>query len=576
MYFISFFFLFFFSMISFFFLLYFIMGNIVFFFEWEIISFNSMNLVMSILFDWMSLLFLMFVLLISSSVIYYSKSYMSSELNFNRFIMLVLLFVFSMILLIISPNMISIFLGWDGLGLVSYCLVIYYQNIKSYNAGMLTALSNRIGDVMILMVISWMMNYGSWNYIFYLNFMNNDLSMKFISFLLIIAAMTKSAQIPFSSWLPAAMAAPTPVSSLVHSSTLVTAGVYLLIRFNFMLIDMFFMKILLLLSGLTMMMAGVSANYEFDLKKIIALSTLSQLGLMMSILSMGLFDLAFFHLLTHAMFKALLFMCSGVIIHMMNDIQDIRFMGGINLYIPLTSLCMNISNLALCGIPYLAGFYSKDLILEMVSMSNLNMMIFFLYYFSTGLTMFYTIRLLMYLMINDYNLLTIYNLYDEDYIMLKSMFMLLLMSLITGSFLMWLIFSYPYMIYLPFNLKMLVIYVSMMGLFMGYLVSNMKIYSLNKFLMTYNLSNFLSLMWFLPNLSTYGLNYNFLKYSQNLMKNVDMGWSEMYSGQGMFKIIKNYSIFYYFFQMNNFKIYLFSFILWMFIMLFMLMMMMMI
>nr|ANW48035.1 NADH dehydrogenase subunit 5 [Luehdorfia chinensis] len=576
MYFISFFFFFFFSMISFFFLLYFIMGNIVFFFEWEIISFNSMNLVMSILFDWMSLLFLMFVLLISSSVIYYSKSYMSSELNFNRFIMLVLLFVFSMILLIISPNMISIFLGWDGLGLVSYCLVIYYQNIKSYNAGMLTALSNRIGDVMILMVISWMMNYGSWNYIFYLNFMNNDLSMKFISFLLIIAAMTKSAQIPFSSWLPAAMAAPTPVSSLVHSSTLVTAGVYLLIRFNFMLIDMFFMKILLLLSGLTMMMAGVSANYEFDLKKIIALSTLSQLGLMMSILSMGLFDLAFFHLLTHAMFKALLFMCSGVIIHMMNDIQDIRFMGGINLYIPLTSLCMNISNLALCGIPYLAGFYSKDLILEMVSMSNLNMMIFFLYYFSTGLTMFYTIRLLMYLMINDYNLLTIYNLYDEDYIMLKSMFMLLLMSLITGSFLMWLIFSYPYMIYLPFNLKMLVIYVSMMGLFMGYLISNMKIYSLNKFLMTYNLSNFLSLMWFLPNLSTYGLNYNFLKYSQNLMKNVDMGWSEMYSGQGMFKIIKNYSIFYYFFQMNNFKIYLFSFILWMFIMLFMLMMMMMI
>nr|AJA05984.1 NADH dehydrogenase subunit 5 [Luehdorfia chinensis] len=576
MYFISFFFLFFFSMIKFFFLLYFIMGNIVFFFEGEIISFNSMNLVMSILFDWMSLLFLMFVLLISSSVIYYSKSYMSSELNFNRFIMLVLLFVFSMILLIISPNMISIFLGWDGLGLVSYCLVIYYQNIKSYNAGMLTALSNRIGDVMILMVISWMMNYGSWNYIFYLNFMNNDLSMKFISFLLIIAAMTKSAQIPFSSWLPAAMAAPTPVSSLVHSSTLVTAGVYLLIRFNFMLIDMFFLKILLLLSGLTMMMAGVSANYEFDLKKIIALSTLSQLGLMMSILSMGLSDLAFFHLLTHAMFKALLFMCSGVIIHMMNDIQDIRFMGGINLYIPLTSLCMNISNLALCGIPYLAGFYSKDLILEMVSMSNLNMMIFFLYYFSTGLTMFYTIRLLMYLMINDYNLLTIYNLYDEDYIMLKSMFMLLLMSLITGSFLMWLIFSYPYMIYLPFNLKMLVIYVSMMGLFMGYLISNMKIYSLNKFLMTYNLSNFLSLMWFLPNLSTYGLNYNFLKYSQNLMKNIDMGWSEMYSGQGMFKIIKNYSIFYYFFQMNNFKIYLFSFILWMFIMLFMLMMMMMI
>ncbi|YP_009054351.1 NADH dehydrogenase subunit 5 (mitochondrion) [Papilio polytes] len=563
--FISFFFLFFFSMMNFFFMIYFIMENMVLFLEWEIISFNSMSVVMSILLDWMSLLFMMFVLMISSSVIYYSKSYMSSEKNLNRFIILVLLFVFSMILLIISPNMISIFLGWDGLGLVSYCLVIYYQNIKSYNAGMLTALSNRIGDVMILMVISWMMNYGSWNYIFFLNFMNNDYMMKIIGLMLIIASMTKSAQIPFSSWLPAAMAAPTPVSALVHSSTLVTAGVYLLIRFNMMLIDMFFLKFLLLLSGLTMFMAGISANYEFDLKKIIALSTLSQLGLMMSILSMGMSDLAFFHLLTHAMFKALLFMCAGVVIHMMSDIQDIRYMGGISFYIPLTSLCLNISNLALCGLPFLAGFYSKDLILEMVSMSNLNLMIFFLYYLSTGLTMFYTIRLLFYLMINDYNLMVVYNLYDEDYVMLKSMFMLLFMSLVVGSFLSWMIFNYPYMIYLPFNLKMMVIYVVMIGLFLGYMISKMKIYSINKFLMTYNLSNFLCLMWFMPNLSTYGLNIYFLKMGQSLLKNIDMGWSELYSGQGMFNIIKNYSIFYNFYQMNNFKIYLFSFFFWMLI-----------
>nr|YP_009538072.1 NADH dehydrogenase subunit 5 [Limenitis fortuna]AYN60828.1 NADH dehydrogenase subunit 5 [Limenitis fortuna] len=563
--FISFFFLFFFMLINFFMMIYFIMNNMVIFLEWEIISFNSINVVFSILLDWMSLLFMMFVSLISSSVIFYSKSYMSSELNLNRFIILVLLFVFSMILLIISPNMISIFLGWDGLGLVSYCLVIYYQNIKSYNAGMLTALSNRIGDVMILMLVSWMLNYGSWNYIFYLNFMSNDFSMKIISLLVIIAAMTKSAQIPFSSWLPAAMAAPTPVSALVHSSTLVTAGVYLLIRFNNVLVEMFFLKFLLLFSGLTMMMAGICANYEFDLKKIIALSTLSQLGLMMSILSMGFYDLAFFHLLTHAMFKALLFMCAGVIIHMMNNNQDIRMMGGVSFYIPLTSLCMNISNLALCGIPFLAGFYSKDMILEMVSMSNLNLLIFYLYYFSTGLTMFYTIRLLMYLMVNDYNLLSIYNLYDEDYTMLKSMFILLFMSLISGSFLSWLIFYYPYMIYLPISLKMMVIYVSFMGLFMGWLISNMNIYSLNKFLMFYNLSGFLTVMWFLPSLSTYGLNYYFLKFGQVLSKNIDMGWSEMYSGQGMYKIIKFYSLVNMIYQLNNFKIYLFSFVLWMMI-----------
>nr|YP_009243415.1 NADH dehydrogenase subunit 5 [Helcystogramma macroscopa]AJF22795.1 NADH dehydrogenase subunit 5 [Helcystogramma macroscopa]AMR57160.1 NADH dehydrogenase subunit 5 [Helcystogramma macroscopa] len=561
--FVSFFFLFFFSMINFIFVIYFIMNNYIIFLEWELISLNSTSIVMSVLLDWMSFLFLMFVSLISSVVIYYSKSYMSSELNLNRFIILVLLFVFSMILLIVSPNIISIFLGWDGLGLVSYCLVIYYQNIKSYNAGMLTVLSNRIGDVCILMVITWMLNYGSWNYIFYLNFMKNDFSMNMVSMMIIIAAMTKSAQIPFSSWLPAAMAAPTPVSALVHSSTLVTAGIYLLIRFNMLLMDMFFSKILLLLASLTMFMAGISANYEFDLKKIIALSTLSQLGLMMSILMMGLPELAFFHLLTHAMFKALLFMCAGVIIHMMNDMQDIRFMGGISFYIPLTSLCLNISNLALCGIPFLAGFYSKDLILEMMSMGSFNFLIFLLYYISTGLTVFYTFRLLIYLMINDFNLIVIYNLYDEDYIMLKSMFILLFMSVLSGSMLSWLIFSYPYMIYLPFNMKMMVIYVTLIGGFLGYLISNMKIYSLNKFLCFYELSNFLCLMWYMPNLSTYGLNFFFLKFGQNLFEKIDMGWKELYSGQGMYNILKNYPIIYYFFQMNNFKIYLFSFMLWM-------------
>nr|YP_009924715.1 NADH dehydrogenase subunit 5 [Araschnia levana]QNH68852.1 NADH dehydrogenase subunit 5 [Araschnia levana] len=566
--FLSFFFLFFFMLINFFMMMYFIMNNMIIFLEWDIISFNSMSIVFSILLDWMSLLFLMFVSLISSSVIYYSKSYMSSELNLNRFIILVLLFVFSMILLIISPNMISIFLGWDGLGLVSYCLILYYHNIKSYNAGMLTALSNRIGDVMILMLISWMINYGSWNFIFYLNFMNNDYSMKVISLLVILAAMTKSAQIPFSSWLPAAMAAPTPVSALVHSSTLVTAGVYLLIRFNNMLIDMYIIKFFLLISGLTMFMSGVCANYEFDLKKIIAFSTLSQLGLMMSILMMGYSDLAFFHLLTHAMFKALLFMCAGVIIHMMNNNQDIRLMGGISFYIPLTSLCLNISNLALCGIPFLAGFYSKDMILDVVSMSNLNLLIFYLYYVSTGLTVFYTMRLLMYLMINDFNLLSIYNLYDEDFIMLKSMFLLLFMSLISGSLLSWMIFSYPYMIYLPFNLKMMVIYLTLIGILLGVFISNMNIYSMNKYLKTYNLSLFLTLMWFLPNLSTYMLNYNMLIFGQNLLKNIDMGWGELYKSYNIYSILKYYSIVFHIFQLNNFKIYLFSFVLWMMIIFF--------
>nr|YP_006493364.1 NADH dehydrogenase subunit 5 [Ahamus yunnanensis]ADK97549.1 NADH dehydrogenase subunit 5 [Ahamus yunnanensis] len=562
---ISFFFLFMMSLFILFIGLFFIMNNMVIMIEWEIVSLNSNMMVMTILLDWISLFFMGFVLLISSVVIMYSKSYMSSEMNLNRFIILVLLFVLCMLLLIISPNMISILLGWDGLGLISYCLVIYYQNIKSYNAGMLTALSNRIGDVFILMVIAWMMNYGSWNYIFYLEFMKIDIYMKYVMFLIVIAAMTKSAQIPFSSWLPAAMAAPTPVSALVHSSTLVTAGVYLLIRFNNLLIDSMIFKILLMISGMTMFMSGMAANFEFDLKKIIALSTLSQLGLMMSILSMGYFDLAFFHLMTHATFKALLFMCAGVVIHLMNDMQDIRFMGGMNNFIPLTSLCFNISNLALCGIPFLAGFYSKDLILEMSCLFNLNILIFMLYYVSTGLTVSYSVRLFFYLMINDLNLISVYNLFDEDFIMLKSMFVLLFMSIISGSFLNWMIFYKPYMIYMSFNMKLMIIYVSMMGGMLGFIISKMKIYSLNKSIKFYKISLFLSMMWFMPSLSTFGVNYYSLMIGQKMIKNIDMGWIELLSVQGMYLNLVNYSKLNNYFQMNNIKIYLFMFILWMMI-----------
>nr|YP_009236853.1 NADH dehydrogenase subunit 5 [Acraea vestalis]AMJ17312.1 NADH dehydrogenase subunit 5 [Acraea vestalis] len=568
MFFIWFVFLFSFNLLFFMMFLYFKMMNLVLLLEWEIFFFNSSVVVMTILLDWMSLLFMMFVLLISSSVIYYSGSYMKSELNKVRFVYLVLMFVFSMMLMIISPNMISILLGWDGLGLVSYCLVIFYQNMKSYNAGMLTALSNRIGDVMILLLISWMLNYGSWNYIFYLDFMSSEISMKIIGLLVIIASMTKSAQIPFSSWLPAAMSAPTPVSALVHSSTLVTAGVYLMIRFNSLLMELFFMKFFMLMFGLTMLMAGVSANFEFDLKKIIALSTLSQLGLMMSILSMGFSDLAFFHLLTHAMFKALLFLCAGVIIHFMNNSQDIRNMGGVSIFIPITSLCMNISNMSLCGIPFLSGFYSKDLILEMVSMSNFNFFIVCLYFVSTGLTMFYTIRLIMYLMLNEFNLVSIYNLYDEDYHMLKSMLLLLFMSLVSGSFLSWVIFCYPYMIYLPLSLKFMVFYVMGMGFILGYFISDMNLYSMNKFKETYSLSYFFTNMWFLPEMFVYGVNYYYLNYSQKLMKNMDLGWIEYYSGYGIFYILKNNSIIVEILQKNNFKIYLMMFMLWMMIMIF--------
>lgn len=322
-----------------------------------------------------------FVFLISRIVVFYRDEYIHEEKFKQRFFILVYLFILSMILLIIRPNLIRILLGWDGLGLISYCLVIYYQNVKSYNAGILTILSNRIGDVALLIAIAWILNYGGWNFIFYIDFKYLDLEIKIIIFFILLSALTKRAQIPFSSWLPAAMAAPTPVSALVHSSTLVTAGVYLLIRFNTLLINNIFNQYLLLIGGLTMFIAGLGANFEFDLKKIIALSTLSQLGLIIIILSLGYRELAFFHLLTHAIFKSLLFLSAGSIIHNIINSQDIRLMGGLILNIPFTRRFLIIANLSLCGIPFLAGFYSKDLILEIGSYSYLNLIIFFFFFF---------------------------------------------------------------------------------------------------------------------------------------------------------------------------------------------------
>ena len=196
-----------------------LMSEISIFLEWEIIAVNSVGVVITILIDWIRIIFISFVLIISSLVIFYSSSYISGDKNINRFIWLVLLFVLSIIILIISPNLVSILLGWDGLGLISYCLVIYFQNVKSYNAGILTALSNRVGDVALLLGIAWIINYGSWNYLFYLEANIISIEMQIVGILIVLAAITKRAQIPFSSWLPAAIAAPTPVSALVHSST---------------------------------------------------------------------------------------------------------------------------------------------------------------------------------------------------------------------------------------------------------------------------------------------------------------------------------------------------------------------
>nr|UKE80207.1 NADH dehydrogenase subunit 5 [Zonitis atripennis] len=531
-----------------------IINDLTYFFEYELMLINSCSIYMTILVDWMSMLFMSFVLFISSMVIYYSKEYMHGDLNINRFIMLVAMFVLSMMFLIISPNLISILLGWDGLGLVSYCLVIYYQNNKSFNAGMITALTNRIGDVALLMSIAWMLNYGSWNFIYYLEELKSDFYMIIISFLVILAAMTKSAQIPFSSWLPAAMAAPTPVSSLVHSSTLVTAGVYLLIRFNYSFNETM-MMLLLFISSMTMFMSGLGANFEFDLKKIIALSTLSQLGLMMMILSLGGYKLAFFHLLTHALFKALLFMCAGNIIHMMLNCQDIRFMGGLVTFMPLTCTLMNICNLSLCGIPFLSGFYSKDLVAEVMSMGYLNLYIYLIFYVSIGLTVSYSFRLSYYLFSGDFNFFSLSSVGDKSFTMLRGMGGLIMLVVFMGSTLSWLIFDSLYIVILPMFMKSLTLLMILIGMMIGYKMSYLSISQMNFSLENLGLSYFLSGMWNMPILSTLGVNLYPLVLSKFYFKILDQGWTEYYGSQNIYSNLLMSSKSMQFLFMNNIKLF---------------------
>nr|AWV83764.1 NADH dehydrogenase subunit 5 [Okanagana noveboracensis] len=523
--------------------------------EWNILSMNSCNMSMILIFDFMSTMFLSIVTFISSMVILYSSEYMLNDKTINRFTYIIMMFVISMMMLIVSPNMISIIVGWDGLGLVSYCLVIYYQNLSSNSAGMLTALMNRIGDVAILMSIAWMLNFGTWNFMSFIDKMN----MNSMVMLIVLASFTKSAQIPFSSWLPAAMAAPTPVSALVHSSTLVTAGVYLMIRFHNVILQIESINLLMLISVMTMIMSGISANFEFDLKKIIALSTLSQLGIMMIILMFGYHILAFFHLAIHALFKASLFLCAGIIIHTFNNNQDIRMMGCLCYQMPLTMVLMNISNLSLCGMPFMSGFYSKDLIMETMSFNNMNLWIMILMYVGIGLTSFYSIRLTYFLMLSNNNYGSI-NYFNESLNnMNKSIFMLTVYSMISGSLFMWLFFNQNHILLLSIEAKMMTLIFSILGIWLGYELS----LSFEK--KTNFVNMFLSSMWFMKQISTF--HNQMLMFNNSLMfqKSIDQGWGEKMGAQGLINLMNIMKILNLKINENNFKIQMISFMLWMFI-----------
>ena len=489
-------------------------------FEWEIISLFRNKIIIIFIFDYISFFFLRVVSLISGRVIIYSTSYISSEIFFRRFIIIVLLFIISIYLLILSPNIISLLLGWDRLGVTSYLLVIFYQRKKSYNAGIITAITNRLGDVGILICISLIFLLGDWTYMYLSN--SSFCIQSYIVFILIISASTKRAQIPFSAWLPAAIAAPTPVSALVHSSTLVTAGVYLIIRLNFIFCNSSSTNILLFIGVITMILAGAAAIYEIDIKKVIALSTLSQLGVIMITLG-GLEPiLSFFHLLRHAYFKAILFICAGIIIHNIKDYQDIRKIRIILNILPITFRVIIVANLRLCGLPFLRGFYSKDIILEVIIISTISLIIFVIILVATFFTVAYSCRM-SFLLASLYTAKNCtYISDDNDYLMINGIIFLFPFSIVGGINIIWLIFSFPPTIFLPVWLKIFVLFLIFIAVIRGLI--RLKTNKSNNFFIKF----FVGLIWFFPQTFRILSNITILRLGKSKLKLSEVRWTEFF------------------------------------------------
>ena len=366
-------------------------------FEWFTIGGIQVNFGFQI--DQLSLMMMMIVTGIGSLIHLYSIGYMSHDKGFYKFFTYLNLFIFSMLLLVMGSNYLILFIGWEGVGLCSYLLIgFWYENTEYGKAARKAFIMNRIGDLGLLIGIFLIASQT--NALDYLSVAQNaskfefdGVVIMFITLSLFIGAMGKSAQIPLFTWLPDAMAGPTPVSALIHAATMVTAGIYLVVRSNFLYhLSPSTLDFILVIGLATSLIAAFIGLRQNDLKKVLAYSTVSQLGLMFIALGVEAYTSAMFHLMTHAFFKALLFLGAGSVIHAMSGEQDMRFMGGLKSKIPVTYWTFLIGTLAIAGIPPLSGMISKDEIL--VALWAKSPVIWGLTLFSAALTGIYMFRLL--------------------------------------------------------------------------------------------------------------------------------------------------------------------------------------